>query len=57
MGAQVAEKMVSIGDVFATIYKCFGIDWEKEYMTPTGRPIKIANTFGDKTGNPIPELA
>ena len=55
-GAQVAEKIVSIGDVFATIYDAFGIDWEKEYMTPTGRPIKIANAIGDKTGSLISEL-
>ena len=55
-GAQVAEKIVSIGDVFATIYDAFGINWEKEYMTPTGRPIKIANAIGDKTGSLISEL-
>ena len=53
---QVAEKIVSIGDVFATIYDAFGINWEKEYMTPTGRPIKIANAIGDKTGSLISEL-
>ena len=55
-GSQVAEKMVSVGDVFATIYDAFGVDWEKEYMTPTGRPIKIANAIGDKTGVPISPL-
>jgi len=26
------------GDIFATIYKAFGIDWTKEYDTPIGRP-------------------
>ena len=35
--------MVSIGDIYATIYKAFGIDWTKTYMTPIGRPIYIAN--------------
>jgi len=35
-----------MGDVFATIYKAFGIDWEKTYMSPIGRPIKIANSGG-----------
>ena len=55
-GAQVAERMVTMGDVFATIYKAFGIDWEKTYMTPIGRPIKIANSIADKTGVPIQEL-
>ena len=55
-GAQVTEGMVTIGDLFATLYKAFGIDWEKTYMTPIGRPVKIANSIGDKTGIPIPEL-
>ena len=55
-GAEVAERMVSIGEVFATIYKAFGIDWTKEYMHPNGRPIKIANTFGDKSAAPLKEL-
>ena len=55
-GGYVAERQVSIGDLFATVYKAFGIDWEKTYMTPVGRPIKIANSFGDATGIPIHEL-
>ena len=55
-GAQVTERMVTMGDLFATVYKTFGIDWEKTYMTPIGRPIKIANSIGDKTGVPIQEL-
>jgi len=48
--------MVTMGDLFATIYKAFGIDWTKEYMTPVGRPVKIANSIDDKTGKPIKEL-
>ena len=55
-GAQVASRMVTMGDLFATLYKAFGIDWTKEYMTPIGRPIKIANSIGDVTGTPIHEL-
>ena len=55
-GGYVAERQVSIGDLFATVYRAFGIDWEKTYMTPVGRPIKIANSFGDATGIPIREL-
>ena len=55
-GAYVAERMISMGDVFATIYRAFGIDWTKEYMHPIGRPIKIANSLDDKTGVPIEEL-
>ena len=55
-GALVASRMVTMGDVFATVYKAFGIDWTKEYMTPVGRPVKIANSIGDVTGTPIQEL-
>ena len=32
-----AERMVSMGDLYATIYKALGIDWRKEYMSPIGR--------------------
>lgn len=55
-GANVASRATSMGDLFATIYKAFGIDWTKEYATPVGRPIKIANSLEDETGKPIPEL-
>jgi len=55
-GAYVAERMVTIGDLYATIYKAMGIDWEKTYMTPIGRPIKIATSIGDETGVPIHEI-
>ena len=54
--AYVAERMVSMGDMFATTYKALGIDWRKEYMHPIGRPVKIANAIDDKTGAPIKEL-
>jgi hypothetical protein len=55
-GAYVADRMVTIGDIHATIYKAMGIDWHKEYMHPIGRPIKIANSIDDKTGVPVGEL-
>jgi hypothetical protein len=42
--------------VFATLYKAFGIDWTKTYMHPIGRPVKIANSIGDKQGVPISGL-
>ena len=54
--AYVVERKTSIGDLFATIYKALGIDWTHEYMTPVGRPIKIANSFEDATGEPVHEL-
>jgi hypothetical protein len=52
-GMYVANRLVTLGDAYATIYKAFGIDWEKEYMSPIGRPVKIANSIGDVTGKPI----
>ena len=55
-GYNVAERVVSMGDMYATIYKALGIDWKKEYMSPIGRPIKIANSLDDKTGSPVMEL-
>ena len=55
-GAYVAERPVSIGDLYATIYKAMGIDWTKTYMSPIGRPVYIANGFDDKMGAPLPEL-
>lgn len=55
-GANVVERMVTMGDLYATIYKTLGIDWTKEYMSPIGRPLKIANSLDDKTGSPVKEL-
>ena len=55
-GAYVADRRVSIGDLYATVYKALGIDWHKEYMTPIGRPVKIANSINDTTGEPVSEL-
>jgi len=55
-GAQCVERQVSLGDIFATVYKAMGIRWDKEYITPVGRPIKIANSLKDATGEPIKEL-
>ncbi|MBM3754804.1 MAG: DUF1501 domain-containing protein [Acidobacteria bacterium] len=56
-GAYVADRPVSTGDLYATIYKAMGIDWTKTYMSPAGRPVYIANGFDDKMGEPIKELA
>lgn len=55
-GAQVAERMVTIGDLLATIYKSLGIDWTKTYIDPSGRPLYIANSIGDTMGRPVREL-
>ena len=50
------DRRITMGDLFATIYKAMGIDWHKEYMHPIGRPVKIANSIDGETGRPIPEL-
>jgi len=55
-GHNVAERVVTMGDLYATIYQALGIDWKKEYMSPIGRPVKIANSLEDKTGSPVKEL-
>jgi hypothetical protein len=40
-----------VEDVATTIYHALGIDYTKQYVTPTGRPIHIATG-----GDPIKEL-
>lgn len=55
-GAYIADRLISIGDLHATIYKAMGIDWTKEIMSPLGRPVKLANALDDQTGVPIHEL-
>ena len=55
-GAQVAERRVTMGDLFATVYKAMGIDWTKEYVNPGGRPLYIANSIDDVMGQPLHEL-
>jgi hypothetical protein len=56
-GAYLSEgRRITIGDLFATVYKALGIDWHKEYMHPIGRPVKIANSVDDHTGEPVSEL-
>lgn len=55
-GYLVDGRRVTIGDLFATVYKAFGIDWHTEYMHPIGRPVKIANSVDDHTGEPVAEV-
>jgi uncharacterized protein (DUF1501 family) len=55
-GANIMTSHTSMGDVYATIFKAFGIDWTKEYPTPIGRPVKIANSLEDTTGAPLSDL-
>lgn len=55
-GYNVTDRVVTMGDLYATIYKTLGIDWTKEYMSPIGRPLKIANSLDDRAGTPVQEL-
>jgi uncharacterized protein (DUF1501 family) len=55
-GYNVTSRVVTMGDLYATVYKLLGIDWHKEYMSPIGRPVKIANSLEDRTGEPVAEL-
>ena len=52
----MADRPVSIGDLFATLYKALGIDWTKTYPGPGNRPVYIANSLNDKLGEPVEEL-
>jgi hypothetical protein len=37
------ERPIKVEDLAATIYHAIGVDPEKEYLTPTGRPVRLAN--------------
>jgi hypothetical protein len=50
-GEAPVDRPVRVEDVAATIYTAFGIDYNKAYMSPQGRPIKI-----NYDGTPIQEL-
>ena len=54
--AYVADRPVTIGDLFATLYKALGIDWTKTYLGPGNRPVYIANSLDDEMGQPVNEL-
>ena len=55
-GAYVADRPVTIGDLFATLYKALGIDWTKTYLGPGNRPVYIANSKDNTLGQPVEEL-
>ena len=50
-GSTPADRPVSPEDVASTLYSALGIDYTKQYITPTGRPIHLA-----ANGAPIKEL-
>ena len=43
VGGEPKDNPVSMEDLTATIYDRLGIDPDKEYHTPTGRPVRLAN--------------
>jgi uncharacterized protein (DUF1501 family) len=50
--ATVVERPVNTLDFMSTVCKIMGIDYEKQYQAPNGRPIRIV----DKGANPITQL-
>jgi hypothetical protein len=50
-GSAPAERPVAVEDVASSLYTALGIDYHKQYVTPTGRPIHLA-----AGGEPIKEL-
>lgn len=42
-GMGPAERPIHVEDIAATLYHAVGLDPGKEYITPSGRPIKLAN--------------
>jgi hypothetical protein len=50
-GGKPVERKVAPEEVVTTVYQKLGINWDKEYMTPQNRPVKIVTG-----GEPIKEL-
>ena len=42
-GEKPAGESVGPEDLSATMYRCLGIDFNHEFHTPEGRPVKIVN--------------
>lgn len=45
-GMHPKDKIVQVPDIYTTIAKCFGIDGNKVFKTPNGRPIHLLNPKG-----------
>ena len=41
LGMEIAERPVSVADLYATIYRCFGVNPDKKYPGPEARPTRI----------------
>jgi uncharacterized protein (DUF1501 family) len=42
-GEQVKERPVTVPDLYATLLAAFGLDGTRQYRTPEGRPIRLAD--------------
>jgi hypothetical protein len=51
LGTEIEDRPVSVYDLYATLYHCFGVNAEKKYMTPGARPLKILDG-----GDPVKEI-
>ena len=51
LGAEPADRPLTVEELAATVYHLLGIDWEKELVAPGGRPIEIV-----KGGRVVEEL-
>ncbi|MFG0296494.1 MAG: DUF1501 domain-containing protein [Maioricimonas sp. JB045] len=50
-GMEIEDRPVEVDDLFQTMCHCVGIDANKEYITPAGRPLRIVDE-----GFPVDEL-
>jgi hypothetical protein len=50
-GTEVADRPVTIPDLYTTIFQAFGLDGTKRYETPEGRPVKLV-----EKGSAVAEL-
>jgi uncharacterized protein (DUF1501 family) len=41
--AEVKDNPVTVEDYTATIYDCLGVDYNKEYQSPIGRPVRLSS--------------
>ena len=51
LGTEVADRPVTVQDLFVTFYRCLGINPRHEYQSNVGRPLPLV-----EGGNPVQEL-
>ena len=50
-GERPKDRPIRVEDIAATIYRTLGVDYEKEYVSPENRPLKI-NYDGEPVKDP-----